>query len=1290
MSELDKIAEGLSKYVDLEGAKKFFTSLGYPVQGPLPISEVSEFPGSLQKLIFSFNLISDCRDGSSLFRIYHVELNSPNLRRTDIRAILESFYRRFPQGYNLFVFSTTQKPYEELLFISPKRLQDLRKSCDSTRVRLWLRTLVTNPKTPFRTDREILNSIRTEGNLDPLAVWQKHEESFSVQRVTEKFYEEFRRVFFKIQEHLLGFRNDPHWAHDFSLQFLNRLLFIYFIQRKGWLNGPDGKPSRNFLRYFWQAYKEARDSGKVKPDTFYKEWLSVLFFEAFNNKWQNRSEYLIRFPQWIKESLALAPYLNGGLFSANKLDEFLSGSLGDGVFSELFDQWEDGTTPGFFERYNFTIVESSRFDEEVAVDPEMLGKVYESLVNITFEGITQEDRRGQAGIFYTPRTEIDLMCRLSLVDWLTGQLGKEHQPLLYELVFAYSPEEKREVDERITSKNLWPVLNQLLENITVLDPACGSGSFLVGMLLILDDLIGRAHAQLGVEETSYERRRRIIGRSLYGVDVMEWAVRVAELRLWLQLVVETGLEPAELKFHPLLPNLSFKVRPGDSLVQQLGGINFTLHSSHRDIPPELKGPLTRLKGEKLKFYFNDPSRQFRTEQEIKNEELRLFQDILDSKKLIIEKEIKKNRQILNPKQISLNGDLGLSVDEKTARKKEAEISLLETELDLIHKALSNLGKVKEIPFIWDVAFVEIFEGEKKGFDIVIGNPPYVRQEKITDPLGQLSRSEYLECLNRSLSEIYPSFFKKRSLSRRSDLYIYFYLFGLSLLNRKGSFCFITSNSWLDVDFGKDLQEFLLKHSHVKLIIDNRAKRSFSQADVNTVIVLLSPPTEFPQSEGEMKERYACFVAFTVPFEEVLSAVPFLEIADPLLYHPHFHLAVQRNPEFRAIIKDQQSLFEEGLELPGEEGNFVPSLYTGNKWGGKYLRAPDIYFTILEKGKGKLVPLKEVADVRFGIKTGANEFFYLQPVGKTVAQVVELAERDSQVLVRVRNGIRWEGEIETGWLKPVIKSPRDIRRLVVPLEDLRTLIFMPPDDARAVMSEAARLNKPEKVTFYLNHHYPKAISYIRWGEARGYPNGSTCSSRKWWWDVGAHKKPQLVFPCSIGDTFKVFLNFFAWIDKRLYEGFADQPEILSGLCNASITPMFAELGSRTGLGEGLLDMTVYEIAALPVLNYLVLTNVQRQRLLSAFERLAEREVRSIFEELGFLLCRQRRCAHPEHPYEFVKPDELTLEQVKNASPNRFELDSVVFDALDLTDEERLAVYRAVVELVKSRLVRARSV
>jgi type II restriction/modification system DNA methylase subunit YeeA len=117
-------------------------------------------------------------------------------------------------------------------------------------------------------------------------------------------------------------------------------------------------------------------------------------------------------------------------------------------------------------------------------------------------------------------------------------------------VFAYSIEEKSDADKRLSQANLWPRLDDLLQDITVVDPACGSGSFLIGMLQVIDDLSQRADAVIGRQETSYERRKRIIGQSLYGVDVMRWAVEVAELRLWLQLVIETELEPAELKFRP--------------------------------------------------------------------------------------------------------------------------------------------------------------------------------------------------------------------------------------------------------------------------------------------------------------------------------------------------------------------------------------------------------------------------------------------------------------------------------------------------------------------------------------------------------------------------------------------------------------------------------------------------------------------------------------------------------------------------------------------------------------------
>ena len=122
----------------------------------------------------------------------------------------------------------------------------------------------------------------------------------------------------------------------------------------------------------------------------------------------------------------------------------------------------------------------SPLDQEVAVDPEMIGKVYESLVNVSEEA----SERGDAGIFYTPRIEITLMCRLALVNYLANHLGEENKSLIYELVFAFEPDEKQTADKKCAEAKLWEQLLKLLKEITVLDPACGSGSFLVGMLYL--------------------------------------------------------------------------------------------------------------------------------------------------------------------------------------------------------------------------------------------------------------------------------------------------------------------------------------------------------------------------------------------------------------------------------------------------------------------------------------------------------------------------------------------------------------------------------------------------------------------------------------------------------------------------------------------------------------------------------------------------------------------------------------------------------------------------------------
>ncbi|MDZ7337127.1 MAG: BREX-1 system adenine-specific DNA-methyltransferase PglX [candidate division KSB1 bacterium] len=1094
-----------------------------------------------------------------------------------------------------------------------------------------LRTLPYEVGSPARTTMERLaelafrlDELGPTGQPPITAVTDKLTAAFSVEAVTKRFFEDYKTVFADLQERLAEASRDKAWAHDYALQLLNRLMFLYFIQRKRWLGD-----NPRFIADFWQAYKS---SGQPK-DTFFDRWLSVLFFEAFNNKFHGGHRH---FPDEIRAALAQAPYLNGGLFSQNRLDDAHDPKLPDDFFATLFDRF-DGSSPGFLERYNFTIAESTPLDIEVAVDPEMIGKVYESLVNITFEGLTEEDLRGSAGIFYTPRVEIDLMCRLSLVDALANHLGPDRKPLLYDAVFAYDPAEKDAADRALAAQNLWPDLNRLLRETTVCDPACGSGSFLVGMLLVLDDLQARAAAQLGIEETPYERRRRIIGEQLYGVDVMDWAVHVAELRLWLQLVVETELNPAELKFRPLLPNLSFKVRCGDSLVQEIGGVNFGLHRQHLDIPAHLKGRITQLKGKKLRFYQGEPGLR---EADLKSEELAIFRDILTEKRIGLQKDIAAlARQIEGPTE---QGELAVIAPAqanqerlKLEAKWRAQREEKQAELDRIQATLDALRRTKSVPFVWDMAFVEIFEGDKRGFDIVIGNPPYVRQEMIAPPAldpadfgGETSdrwreqKKAYKTRLQESVVLAWPKFFDYKPATGRfrkpdgkSDLYIYFYLHGLSLLNPRGSFCFITSNSWLDVGYGADLQEFLLRHSHVKFILDNEKKRSFAQADVNTIIALLAPPDD--RTEGGL-EKTARFVMFKVPFEDALDADTFkaLETATE-----------RRSTErWRICIRPQRDLLEEGL-VTDEEDEAVAKLktvhiktarYEANKWGGKYLRAPEIFFTILEKGKGKLVRLGDIAEVRFGIKTGANEFFYL----------------DEEKIK--------EWGIEQEFLKPVIYSLKEIRSIRDDMSALtRRLLF-----CHASKSELRG---------------SKALKYIEWGERQGYHRRPTCVGRTPWYSVGrGWKAADFVFPAKVGERMLVLDNLQkVFEDKKLYgvTPRAGERTLWGAVLNCTLTRFFMDLSCRQLTGaQAIADIDVNVVENILVLHpaLLAVSGIEEHYL-----RLSSRPIRPHVDE------------------EYSQPD-------------RRALDEVVFDVLGLTAGEREAVYEAVVNLVRARLEKAKSV
>ncbi|NLD73192.1 MAG: hypothetical protein GX649_10800, partial [Chloroflexi bacterium] len=966
-SRIQHLLERLPKQ-GLRAARELLAQLNYSYANePLPLAPFIQ--REEQWLHGAPRIVAQVGDHGDPFEVIHATLSpeAPQgrgfpLSITAERAIAQRLLQDHPNA--LFLFSDVEQTHWHLA-----NLRDLSQTGPGgeRRLRSALRRIAIGPNERLRTATERIAML----DVGPLAqssadgvpraadIRAAHEEAFDVSRVTKAFFDDYLARFDALRGHVSAYL-PPAGAHDYAQQYLNRLMFLCFVQRKGWLGG-----NPQFLSILWREYRRTGQPA----DTFGSHWLDVLFFEALNNGYvagRSDRQYL---PPTIRTALTMAPYLNGGLFHRNSLDREYAdagGQVPDSLLRNILD---------LLEAYNFTIAEDTPLDQEVAVDPEMLGHVYESLVNVSDE----IDERGEAGIFYTPRVEIDLMCRLAVVRRLTNALGKEHHGRLTEAVFALDPEEQEEADAGLCAHNLWPALNDALEHLTVCDPACGSGSFLVGMLHVLDDLQGRADAQLGRNPRPYERKQRIIERSLYGVDVKAWAVRVAELRLWLYLVVENDAPLEELQTRPLLPSLDFKLRAGDSLVQRVAGVDLA-HRTGNSLSPALKGRITSLQKEKNRYFQEAGSGAGRDarRKRIASDTRDLFIAIIQERLSALDQQLRQVQTDLIPRA-NILGERSVAGNAATLERQRAS---LQAQRDQAEAALRAVRTDGELPFVWDLDFVEIFSGDAHGFDVVIGNPPYVRQEAIDDPLAprdvaaralNARKKAYKDDLSDAVEARWPRSFgpgRRMSVGKRSDLYIYFYLVGLDLVREDGAFCFITSNAWLDVDYGSALQEFLLTRGRVHLVIDNQVKRSFASADVNTVIALLGKPVDAAAARAENLDHRARFVMCQAPFEALLHPIPWMEVAAA---HER-----EARPEFRVFPARQRWLLDQGMNPDTQR-------YAGDKWGGKYLRAPDIYWTIMEKAGDKLVRLGDIAEVRRGITTGANDFFHLEPTGQLAGQ-----------------------------------------------------------------------------------------------------------------------------------------------------------------------------------------------------------------------------------------------------------------------------------------------------------------
>lgn len=762
--------------VDVSSVFLLFYKLRYPVEQivmQVPLEE-GDLPGSLHDGIvarYPIAHIGGHAPGDPQLSVTLFDLK-PHLQRSQlIRGIAQTWTRRF-FGEHLFVFTVkdrpTQQVIEQLTFVNTRRLGE------GAQVRIKLHKLQVERRNPTRHDLDTLNSIA----LPPVGiateqVYQRQCEAFDVERLTSTFYREYARRFRAIQSRIqqdnpaIEAFADPTKLHTFTQRLFGRLMFLYFLQKKGALNN-----DHQFVKGWYEETVR-------REENFYRSILEPLFFETLN---RSRAAMQSRFGR--------VPYLNGGLFSPDADDYVGVVTLAD----SLFDTRHPDGLLYFLENHNFTIEEDTPLEVEVALDPEMLGKVFENLL--------EEEERGQSGTFYTPRPVVAFMCREALAAYLTRQVQLTGDPLGWLLDEAETGEPIRDADGAplLNTHNLPRPLREridrALEQVRILDPAVGSGAFPLGMLALL---VGVRRALFRVGGVSIEQqtplvegwKRNFIRDCLYGVDIKREAIEIARLRFWLSLVVDA--DPFEME---PLPNLDFKLMAGDSLIETIHGTAIyptrpaeSQTSQLSLMESETQRLIHRLR--ELKDEYFQPS-EGRSASAIKEEIVQTEREIV--------LEALREREQLNQEQLShLSTSLVKGLSTKANR---AEIEILRHNVQITQQAIADLEAGKPLPlFLYRLHFASVFE-EKDGFDIVIANPPYVRHERIPQ--------ETLRALKATYTVVQHGM---------ADLYVYFYARALELLHADGVLAFISSNKFFRAGYGKGLRDLLTHQTQAQIILD---------------------------------------------------------------------------------------------------------------------------------------------------------------------------------------------------------------------------------------------------------------------------------------------------------------------------------------------------------------------------------------------------------------------------------------------------------------------------------------
>ena len=784
---LEKIQNALNQFSDgnlTENALNFFRTLGYESERQMPFDDKSfaEFKDRYIEEDSGFNennaLVEEWRYVDLLFQITEDELSSQNLIFSDktidqrITSYLFFVIELKEQNYSRTKLSQITREVNKVfqipvmilfkygecvtLAVIDRRPNKRDESKDVLRKVTLIKDI--NIHRSHRAHLDILEDLslsEIKSNhsirnfLDLHNAWQK---TLDVEIVTNKFFRDYKVVFEQVEREVKESIPDAETARLFTQRLFNRLMFIYFIQKKGWLRF---EGETNYLRRIFTR-------AEINGENFYKDRLYWVFFYGLSNPFNSKE---IHDEESLKKKRGDVEYLNGGLFELEKdgfdektkmsfsYDEPGKVSISNARFGEILD---------LFEKYNFTVEESTPYEIQVAIDPEILGRVFEELVT----------GRHESGSYYTPRQIVSFMCRESLKYYLAPFDTPE-------TIAEFVDEGKGE-----NLKNPEKILDAL-KKIRICDPACGSGAYLLGMMQELLTLRQSLFASKHIGDASlYNRKREIIENNIYGVDKDRFAVQIASLRLWLSLAIESN-EPRPL------PNLKYKIGCGDSLLAPL----------ENDLQPDMhrQALIEKFRARKADY---GKAHNYKEKSEIDVEIKRLRVEIARMLKRLPEPskpyQIKLAENQVQPLRDKIQRCLNRG-EKFEAEKFQKELNKLLTQIEEWKSQASvehyDTGEI----FDWTVEFAEVFADG--GFDVVLANPPYVRME-------------LFKPIKPTLRQNFP-----KVHSDRADLYVYFYARAMQLLKENGIGTFISSNKWLRAGYGEPLRQELLDTKKFHLVVD---------------------------------------------------------------------------------------------------------------------------------------------------------------------------------------------------------------------------------------------------------------------------------------------------------------------------------------------------------------------------------------------------------------------------------------------------------------------------------------